>query len=249
MFTEPTEPANFEEVTPKTREEIEALKANWVKDGGWNLYETPGFEAHYEELRTYQELYFAEQAAVIDAERQARYDEMQFFMNKHSLNRLQEVTVRLAVARINTQMEYKSARQGREAIIDECIDDALYLLRQTTPEYLLPIQEPKPVVLKATPNPATVKLGGTYTAIVVEPVNGLVKLEDSGQSAFLPYTEIEGMREGQRVLVSVVAFTAKGLIMVSREDAHHQIAVELGEEPERSGKEVYLNEGDKGNER
>lgn len=239
MFTEPTEPANFEEVTPKTREEIEALKANWVKDGGWNLYQTPGFEAHYEELRTYQELYFAEQAAVIDAERQALYEERQVFMKDRRLNPLQEVTVRLAVARINTEKEYKSARQRREAIIDECIDDALYLLRQTTPEYLLPLSEKQPAssTAKATPNPATVKLGGTYTAIVVEPVNGLVRLEDSGHSAFLPYTEVEGMREGQRILVSVVAFTAKGLIMVSREDAHHQIAVELGQQPQEPKQE------------
>lgn len=249
MFTEPTEPANFEAVTPKTREDIEALKANWVKDGGWNLYETPGFEAHYEELRTYQELCFAEQAAVIDAERQARHDEMKFFMKESGLNLLQEVTIRLAVARINTEKEYKSARQGREAIIDECIDDAMYLLRQTTPEYLLPVlPTPQPSEpnwkVRVVPNPGTVKLGGTYTAIVVEPINGLVRLEDSGHSAFLPYTEVEGMREGQRILVSVVAFTAKGLIMVSREAAHHQIAVQLGEEPELSGKEVDLNEGD-----
>lgn len=238
MFTEPTEPANFEEVTPKTREDLEWLKSSWKSgDQDWNLYEAPGFEAHYEELRTYQELYFAEQEAVIDAERQARHDEMQFFMNKHSLNRLQEVTVRLAVARINTEKEYKSARQGREAVIDECIDDAMYLLRRTTPEYLRPLSEPKPVVPKVTPNPATVKLGGTYTAIVVEPINGLVKLEDSGQSAFLPYTEVEGMRKDQRILVSVVAFTAKGLIMVSREDAHHQIAVQLGEQPQEPKQE------------
>ncbi len=250
MFTEPTEPANFEEVTPKTREDLEWLKSSWKSgDQDWNLYEAPGFEAHYEELRTYQELYFAEQEAVIDAERQALYEERQFFMKDRRLNPLQEVTVRLAVARINTEKEYKSARQGREVVIDECIDDAMYLLRRTTPEYLLPVvSTPQPSEpnwkVRIVPNPGTVKLGGTYTAIVVEPINGMVKLEDSGQSAFLPYTEVEGMREGHRILVSVVAFTAKGLIMVSREDAHHQIAVQLGEEPELSGKEVYLNEGD-----
>jgi len=257
MFTEPTEPANFEEVIPKTREDIEWLKSSWKSgDQDWNLYEAPGFEAHYEELRTYQELYFAEQEAVIDAERQARHDEMKFFMNGSGLNSLQEVTVRLAVARINTEMEYKSARHGREVVIDECIDDAMYLLRRTTPEYLLPVvPTPQPsepnwkVRIVPNPDPGTVKLGGTYSAIVIEPINGLVKLEDSGQSAFLPYTEVEEMREGQRILVSVVAFTAMGLIMVSREAAHHQMAVQLGEEPERSGKEVYLNEGDKGDER
>lgn len=245
MFTEPTEPANPEKVTPepKTREEIEALKANWVKDGTWDLYETPGFESHYEELRTYQELYFAEQEAVIDAERQALYEERQAFMKGSGLNPLQSVAVSLATVRIGST-DYRWYEASRRRIIDESVRDAMYLLSQTTPEYLRPLSEPKPVVPKATPNPATVKLGGTYTAIVVEPINGLVKLEDSGQSAFLPYTEVEGMREGQRILVSVVAFTVKGLIMVSREAAHHQIAVQLGEEPELSGKEVDLNEGD-----
>lgn len=244
MVTEPTEPAspvNAEEVTTppvKSREEINALKAKWRDDGTWDLYETPGFEAHYEELRMYQELYFAEQDAVIDAERQALYEERQAFMKGCGLNQLQEVTVRLVMTRIGST-DYRWYELSRRRIIDESVRDALYLLRQTTPEYLLPLSEKPPAssTAKATPNPSTVKLGGTYTAIVVEPVNGLVKLEDSGQSAFLPYTEIEGMREGQRILVSVVAFTAKGLIIVSREDAQLQIAVELGEEPQEPKQE------------
>ena len=232
-FIKPSEPANPEElkeVTVKSREEIETLKNQWkMSRCDWDIYETPGFEAHYEELRTYQELYEAEIEAAVEIERQARHDEMEFFMGNGGLNRLQEVTVRLAAARINNPtQEYKTPRQTREGVIDECVSDALYLLKQTTSASRLPVtQKPKPA---ATPNSNTVKLGATYTAIVTEPVNGLVKLEASGKGAFLPYPEVEGMREGQRVLVSVVAFTAKGLIMVSREDAHHQLAIRLEEQ-------------------
>lgn len=226
-FINPNEPANPEElkeVTVKSREEIETLKNQWkMSRCDWDIYETPGFEAHYEELRAYQELYEAEIEAAVEIERQARHDETEFFMGNGGLNRLQEVTVRLAAARINNTL-----CQSREAIIDECVHDALYLLKQTTSPSRLPVtQKPKPA---ATPNSNTVKLGGTYTAIVTEPVNGLVRLEASGKGAFLPYPEVEGMREGQRVLVSVVAFTAKGLIMVSREDAHHQLAIRLEEQ-------------------
>lgn len=232
-FLEPNEPANPEElkeVTVRSHEEIEALKERWkIARCGWNIYESPGFEAHYEELRTYQELYEAEIEVAVEVERYARHDEMEFFMSQTGLSQLQEVTVRLAVARINTPMQkYRLSCQSREAVIDECVSHALYLLKRTTSPSRLPVTKPQATT---TPNPATVKIGGTYTAIVTEPVNGLVKLEASGKGAFLPYPEVEGMKEGQRVLVNVVAFTAKGEIMVSRENAHRQISVQLGEEP------------------
>lgn len=234
MFVEPNEPANPEElkeVTVKSREEIEDLKSQWRRSRGeWDLYETPGFEAHYEELRTYQELYEAKIEAAVETERQTRYDEMQFFMQQTGLNQLQEVTLVLAAARINNPtQEYKTPRQTREAVIDECVSDALYLLKQTTPASRLPVTKSE---VKAAPNPATVKIGGTYTATITDLARGLVHLEQSGKGACLPYEEIEGMREGQRILVSVVAFTAKGLIMVSRENANRQIAIQLGIEPE-----------------
>lgn len=232
-FIQPNEPTNLEEkeVTVKSREEIEDLKSKWRWDRGeWNIYETPGFEAHYEELRTYQELYEAEIEAAVESERQTRYNEMQFLMQDTRLNRLQKVVISLVAARINNPtQEYKTPRQTREAIIDECVSDAVYLLKQTMPAFQLPVTK---LEVEATPSPSTVKVGGTYTAVITDLARGLVHLERSGKGAFLPYTEIEEMTEGQRILINVVAFTAKGEIMVSRENAHRQISIQLGEEPE-----------------
>lgn len=42
-------------MTPKTREEIEKLKANWKSDPCWDLFHTEGFEEHALELKDYQE--------------------------------------------------------------------------------------------------------------------------------------------------------------------------------------------------
>ena len=38
----------------KTREEIEDLKAQWKADPIWDLWNTEGFEDHYDELSTFQ---------------------------------------------------------------------------------------------------------------------------------------------------------------------------------------------------
>jgi hypothetical protein len=38
----------------RTPEEIEALKANWLKDPCWDIEETEGFEAHSVELKAYR---------------------------------------------------------------------------------------------------------------------------------------------------------------------------------------------------
>lgn len=38
----------------KTREEVEALKANWRSDPCWDLEDTEGFEEYREELAKYQ---------------------------------------------------------------------------------------------------------------------------------------------------------------------------------------------------
>lgn len=39
----------------KTREEIAALKKNWLDDSCYDLYTVEGFEEHAEELKRYQE--------------------------------------------------------------------------------------------------------------------------------------------------------------------------------------------------
>lgn len=38
----------------KSPEEVEALKANWQCEPCWEIEETEGFEAHYDELREYR---------------------------------------------------------------------------------------------------------------------------------------------------------------------------------------------------
>jgi hypothetical protein len=38
----------------KTREELEALKQNWLKDPCWDIEDTPGFEAHVDELLAFR---------------------------------------------------------------------------------------------------------------------------------------------------------------------------------------------------
>lgn len=44
------------EITPlKTTEEIEDLKRQWLDDPCWDIADTKGFEAHKEELQTFQD--------------------------------------------------------------------------------------------------------------------------------------------------------------------------------------------------
>jgi hypothetical protein len=38
----------------KTRQEVEALKRNWLNDSCWDIYETEGFEEYRDELRVFQ---------------------------------------------------------------------------------------------------------------------------------------------------------------------------------------------------
>lgn len=38
----------------KTREEVDALKVNWLSDPIWNIYETVGFEENQQELKEFQ---------------------------------------------------------------------------------------------------------------------------------------------------------------------------------------------------
>ena len=38
----------------KTKQEVEALKENWLQDSCWNLADTEGFEDHHDELLAFQ---------------------------------------------------------------------------------------------------------------------------------------------------------------------------------------------------
>lgn len=40
----------------KTREEVAKLKEDWLKDAGWDIEETEGFEEYYDELKEYREV-------------------------------------------------------------------------------------------------------------------------------------------------------------------------------------------------
>lgn len=46
-------PLDAESAT-KTPAEIADLKAQWEADGGWDIEDTPGFEAHHDELKVYR---------------------------------------------------------------------------------------------------------------------------------------------------------------------------------------------------
>ncbi|EIY4766849.1 hypothetical protein MM188_003231 [Vibrio cholerae] len=39
--------------THKTREQVEALKLDWANDPCWDIEDTEGFEAYYDELKEY----------------------------------------------------------------------------------------------------------------------------------------------------------------------------------------------------
>ena len=39
----------------KTREEVEALKADWLKDPIWDIEDTEGFEDHHDELKAFHD--------------------------------------------------------------------------------------------------------------------------------------------------------------------------------------------------
>ena len=41
-------------ITPRTPEEIDALKANWRNDPNWDIEDTEGFELHRDELVAYR---------------------------------------------------------------------------------------------------------------------------------------------------------------------------------------------------
>ncbi len=39
----------------RSREDIDELKQAWLADGCWDIEETEGFEAHFDELKAYRE--------------------------------------------------------------------------------------------------------------------------------------------------------------------------------------------------
>jgi hypothetical protein len=41
-------------MSDKSQQEIDELKAAWVSDPCWDIEDTPGFEAQYDELRAYR---------------------------------------------------------------------------------------------------------------------------------------------------------------------------------------------------
>jgi len=51
---------------PKTREEIEALKANWFNDAYWDIETTEGFEDHKDELLAYRQEMENEMSTALD---------------------------------------------------------------------------------------------------------------------------------------------------------------------------------------
>lgn len=61
---------------PKTQEEIDALKASWLKDPCWDIEETPGFEEHEDELTAFhkeQEAIWEKEALDRKVERRAKF--------------------------------------------------------------------------------------------------------------------------------------------------------------------------------
>jgi hypothetical protein len=47
----------------KTREEVETLKADWLRDGCWDLHTTEGFEEYGAELKEFEDKILAERRA------------------------------------------------------------------------------------------------------------------------------------------------------------------------------------------
>jgi polyhydroxyalkanoate synthesis regulator phasin len=60
----------------KTREEVDALKANWLEDPCWDLYTTEGFEEYHEELGRFQAVKEAEWEVEREQELQKYADEL-----------------------------------------------------------------------------------------------------------------------------------------------------------------------------
>lgn len=53
-------------MSPKTIEEVDALKLNWIKDPCWDIEETEGFEDHREELLAFRQKIEKEAHARVD---------------------------------------------------------------------------------------------------------------------------------------------------------------------------------------
>ena len=57
---------------PRTPEDIEKLKANWLSDPCWDIENTEGFEAHHEELFAFRKEYEGKQEAIWKEREEAR---------------------------------------------------------------------------------------------------------------------------------------------------------------------------------
>jgi hypothetical protein len=63
-------------MSPKTREEIEALKENWRADPCWDIEDTEGFEEHHDELLAYRHEVQAEWQREREASKQQRVEKV-----------------------------------------------------------------------------------------------------------------------------------------------------------------------------
>jgi len=64
--------------SPRTTEEIDSLKANWIADPNWDIEDTEGFEYHYMELRRWREVQEEELLQRKEAKIAARADQLGF---------------------------------------------------------------------------------------------------------------------------------------------------------------------------
>jgi hypothetical protein len=67
----------------RSREEIEELKASWVKDDIWDLEETSGFERYKEELKQFSDEMKAKWAEE-KAERDSKYEKLPIHVHECS---------------------------------------------------------------------------------------------------------------------------------------------------------------------
>ena len=56
----------------KSQEEIDALKTSWKHDPAWDIEDTQGFEAYYEELKAWREEYELECERISQERKEAR---------------------------------------------------------------------------------------------------------------------------------------------------------------------------------
>lgn len=102
----------------RTAEEIETLKANWMEDPGWNIWETPGFEGHRTELKAWADDYTAKcHAAFASRQRQQHLDGLRRHREKWSV---QFMAAQMTGIEFPYQMQAAAIRsvQAFDALVD-----------------------------------------------------------------------------------------------------------------------------------